>query len=110
MKIGDVEVSDHAWDRWCQRYPPIVNLKNYDDALLETHLRTIYKRAKPEDMDPAGRVRRMIDNNAEGAHYLYDKGTRIRFVLNEERTSLVTIEEDKFYAKHESRPSKKHFR
>lgn len=109
MKIGDVQVTEHAWERWCERYPGAVGLKNPDDQSLEQHLKTIFRRAKEEELSPAARVRRMIDNKGEDAHYLFDKGTAMRFVLNADKTALVTVEEDRFWASND-KPSKKNFR
>ena len=110
MKIGEVTVTDHAWERWQQRYPGAAGLRNPDADTLKQHLKTVFKRAKPEDMDPVSKVKRMIDNGGEEAHYLFDKGTHMRFVLNADKTTLVTIEEDKFWGRDASRPSKKKFR
>lgn len=110
MRIGDVTVTEHAWERWQQRYPGAAGLRNPDDDTLKQHLKTIFKRAKVEEMDPVSKVKRLIDNGGEEAHYLFDKGTKMRFVLNADQTAIVTIEEDKFWTANESRPSKKKFR
>ena len=110
MKIGEVEITDHAWERWCERYPGAVGLANPDPGMLKSHLKIVFKRAKPEELSPVARVKRLIDNRGEDAHYLFDKGTSMRFVLNADKSSLLTVEEDRFWDNGESRPSKKKFR
>lgn len=94
--VGDVIVTDHAWDRWCERYPVIAHLHEYDDKTLKRHLKNVFKRALPEDLRPSIRAMRALKNNGQDAHYRRDKSTGLRFVINAPGTHLMTVEVPKF--------------
>lgn len=80
----DIKLTEHAKARFVERSLKLgMNVKDPEATILK-----MFKEAKPEDIPPAHRVKRLIANNYQEATYLVAHGWR--FVVS--GGTLVTCE------------------
>lgn len=95
-QVGKAVVTKHAWIRFCARAP--YGFSN--PGTLGAMLRSSFSAAKPYELPPHVRVKRIIDSRFTGAQYLFDQRLKLRYVLSEDRNNdgchqLITVEQPK---------------
>jgi len=96
--VGTVDVTYHAWARFCSRYLSQCKAKmrravRAGPNFVLRELQNCFGRAEPVTITDPARVRRLIRNEFQAVSYLYDSGTNLRFVVREgQPPTLLTIE------------------
>lgn len=82
--VGNVLVSGHAWERFCECfYPKERQLEKVSDALLQS-----FARAKPIRLTGVYEIIRLINNKAP-AEYFLDTSLDCRFVVTQESNQFI---------------------
>jgi hypothetical protein len=111
--MGDVEITKHAWERFCVRAPLGDKLQNVAPdstyRFILTELRRSFARSRRVNIQKRRRVERLFKNHLAQSLYYHDRQLGLRFVVVENgaqnalyRWSVWTIEipkkEDYHYA------------
>ncbi|MDP3726313.1 MAG: hypothetical protein Q8R36_03900 [bacterium] len=99
---GEVIISWHALERFYQRARDIEDVLSPEEPLPKRLLNSFKKsfaRAKPVEIDPTEKTKRIISNDFKPSVYLLDQAGNMRFVIPEtkqdKKSTIVTVERPK---------------
>lgn len=84
--MTDPEISAHAVNRFVERSLKLGMTPKNPEAII----RKLLARAKPEQVSPEHRVKRLLNNDCKEVQYLIAQGWR--FVLTKDGGKVLTIE------------------
>jgi len=95
-KAGNVIVSKHAWEQFCERYLRVMNkprqYDNYSQSTLVQKMRELFQNVQEEEMTPAYRIKRLGRNDFVEAKYFIEIHHNLRFVVRIKDSTLATVE------------------
>ena len=89
--IGEVRVTRHAWERFCKRFGPKLNVYTQEHCIDQ--LRRRFLKATEGGVGEVSKVLGLLNNNFAPVRYFYNSGPNIVFVVLEKDLVLKTVKE-----------------
>ena len=91
---GKINVSKHAWERFCQRFKLVINEEDFKKTVVEVYSREMqdcFKRSAVYILPSITRVKNLLKHDFVECDYFYDHPTNLCFIVDKKKQKLITV-------------------